>query len=70
MMITSLCSKYWQFVLAQGVVIRLGNATLFVPSIALLPTYLVKQKALSTGIAVTGGNLGIRSTLFRLLRNT
>lgn len=69
MMITSLCSKYWQFVLAQGLVIGLGNAALFVPSIALLPTYFVKQRALSTGIAITGGNLGIRSILFRLLRN-
>ena len=58
MMITSLCKKYWQVVLAQGIVIGLGNAALFVPSIALLPTYFVKRRALSTGIAITGGNVG------------
>ena len=58
MMMTSLCSQYWQVLLAQGLVIGLGNGALFVPSIALLPTYFIKRKALSTGIAITGGNLG------------
>ena len=64
MMMTSLCSKYWQLVLAQGIVVGLGNAALFVPSTALLPTYFVKRKALSTGIAITGGNLGAYSSPF------
>ena len=59
MMMTSLCHSYWQVILAQGIVIGLGNGALFVPSIALLPTYFSKRRALSTGIAITGGNLGI-----------
>ena len=58
MMMTSLCKEYWQLVLAQGIVVGLGNAALFVPSIALLPPYFLKRRALSTGIAITGGNVG------------
>ena len=59
MMMTSLASKYWQLILAQGLTIGFGNGALFVPSIALLPTYFVKHRALATGIAITGGNIGI-----------
>ena len=59
MMMTSLGSKYWHIMLAQGLTIGVGNGALFVPSIALLPTYFVRHRALSTGIAITGGNVGM-----------
>ncbi|KAF2634175.1 MFS general substrate transporter [Massarina eburnea CBS 473.64] len=70
LVMTSLCSKYWQFMLAQGLLTGLGNAMFFVPSMALLPTYFVKRRALSTGIAITGGNLGgiVYSVVFRQLQ--
>jgi len=55
---TSFCTKYWQFMLAQGLLTGLGSAMFFVPSMALLPTYFVKRRALSTGVAITGGNIG------------
>ena len=55
---TSICSTYWQVILAQGLVVGIGNGLLFVPSIAVLPTYFVKWRALATGIAITGGNIG------------
>ena len=58
MMMTSLCSTFWQVVLAQGLVVGLGNGCLFVPSIAVLPTYFTKWRALVTGMAITGGNIG------------
>ena len=58
MMMTSLCLKYWQFVLAQGLIVGLGNGCLFVPSVAVLPTYFLRWRALVTGIAITGGNIG------------
>ena len=64
MMMSSLSSNYWQFILAQGLVVGLGNGCLFVPSIAVLPTYLLKWRALVTGIAITGGNLG-ESTILK-----
>lgn len=57
MMMTSLASSYWEVILAQGLVVGLGNGCLFVPSIAVLPTYFTKWRALATGIAITGGNI-------------
>lgn len=59
MMMTSLCVQYWQAILAQGLVIGLGNGCLFVPSSAIIPQYFVKRKALAMGIAITGGNIGM-----------
>lgn len=58
LVLTSVCTKYWQLVLAQALLTGVGNAMFFVPSMALLPTYFVKRRALSMGIAITGGNLG------------
>lgn len=58
LVITSVCNKYWQFMLVQGLLTGLGNAMFFVPSMALLPTYFARRRALSMGIAITGGNLG------------
>lgn len=58
MMMTSLCTKYWQAVLAQGLIIGVGNGCLFVPSTAVIPPYFEKRRALAMGIAITGGNIG------------
>jgi MFS family permease len=58
MMMTSLCSAYWQVILAQGLVIGLGNGCLFVPSTAVIQPYFTKRRALAMGIAITGGNVG------------
>ncbi len=58
MMMTSLCHKYWQFVLAQGVIVGIGNGLLFLPSIAIVPEYFSKRKALASGIVAAGSSLG------------
>lgn len=58
MMMTSLCSEYWQVVIAQGLVIGAGNGCLFIPSTAIIPPYFPKKGALAMGIALTGGNIG------------
>ncbi|KAL9110016.1 MAG: hypothetical protein Q9227_005355 [Pyrenula ochraceoflavens] len=55
---TSICKEYWQFVLAQGIVIGLGNGALFVPSVAILPQYFTTKKALANGLAAAGSSLG------------
>ena len=57
-MMTSLCTTYWQAVLAQGVCIGLGAGCLFVPSIAIVATYFTKRRAIATGIAVGGSSIG------------
>ena len=58
MMMTSICKQYWEFMLAQGVCMGLGMTCLFVPSIALIPTYFVKKRGLAAGISATGSSIG------------
>lgn len=55
---TSLCREYWQVVLAQGIVVGLGNGFLWVPSVATIPQYFSTKKALATGIAAAGSSIG------------
>ncbi len=57
-MMTSLCSKYWQIMLAQAICIGLGNGCMFIPSVAILPQYFSTRKALANGIAASGSSLG------------
>lgn len=55
---TSLCTKYWQFMLAQGICIGIGNGFLFCPSLALISTYFLKKRALALGLAACGSVTG------------
>lgn len=57
-MMTSLCTSYWQVMLAQGLVIGAGSACLFIPSVSVLPQYFVKRRALANGIAASGASFG------------
>ena len=55
---TSLCTKYWQLFLAQGICTGLGNGLIFCPALALLSTYFTKKRALAIGIAASGSATG------------
>lgn len=55
---TSICKRYWEFMLAQGVCMGLGMTSLFLPSIALIPSYFSKKRALAAGICATGSSIG------------
>ncbi|OOF92824.1 hypothetical protein ASPCADRAFT_54322 [Aspergillus carbonarius ITEM 5010] len=70
MMMTSICHEYWEVMLAQGIVVGLGSGCLFVPSVAILPTYFSTKKALAQGIAASGSSLGgvIYPIVFRKLQ--
>ena len=70
MMMTSLCSHYWQVMLAQGLTIGLGSGCLFVPSVSIIPTYFSTKKALAQGIAASGSAVGgvIYPIVFRQLQ--
>ena len=57
-MMTSLCTQYWQTMLAQGVVVGIGNGCLFVPSVAIIPQYFTSKKSLANGIAASGASFG------------
>lgn len=58
MMMTSLCHEYWQFVLAQGIMVGIGNGLLFLPSIAIVSQYFSKKKALASGVVAAGSSIG------------
>src|SRR3954466_16371502 len=45
-MMLSLCKQYWQVLLAQGFCVGIGAGCLFVPSVAILPTYFSKRLGL------------------------
>lgn len=57
-MMLSLCHEFWQCVLAQGFCIGIGAGSLFVPAIAILPTYFRKNLGLAIGIAASGSSTG------------
>ena len=58
MMMTSICKQYWEFMLAQGLVVGLGSGCLFLPAVAVLPPYFAKNRALAIGIAASGSAMG------------
>lgn len=57
LMMTSLCTAYWQLILAQGVCVGLGSGCLFLTCIAILPTYFVRYRALAIGVAASGSSV-------------
>jgi MFS family permease len=57
-MMLSLCSTYWQVILAQGICVGLGAGCLFVPSVAILSTYFSTRIATAMGLAAAGSSLG------------
>ncbi|CEL06262.1 Putative Monocarboxylate transporter [Aspergillus calidoustus] len=58
LMMTSLSSQFWHFILAQGICIGLACGCLFVPAIAILPQYFQQRRGLANGIAATGSSIG------------
>lgn len=57
-MMTSLARQYWSVLLAQGFLVGIGNGCLFVPSVAILPSYFTTRKALANGLASSGSSVG------------
>ncbi|KAJ8609595.1 hypothetical protein MRB53_039046 [Persea americana] len=70
LMMTSLCKEYYQFFLAQGLVIGIGAGCLFAPNTAVVATYFSTKRALALGIAASGSSLGgvIYPIVFRSLQ--
>ncbi|KAF2096186.1 MFS general substrate transporter [Rhizodiscina lignyota] len=56
---TSICTKFWQLILAHGICTGLGNGLLFVPTISVVATYFSpRRKSLAIGTALTGTSVG------------
>lgn len=57
-MMLSICTEYWQVVLAQGICIGIGASCLFVPCVSIMPTYFSTRLGLAVGLASSGSSLG------------
>ncbi|KAI0887626.1 MFS general substrate transporter [Annulohypoxylon maeteangense] len=57
-MMLSLCTQYWEVVLAQGLCVGLGAGMLFVPCVSILPTYFSTKLGLAVGLASAGSSVG------------
>ncbi|KAL4933417.1 uncharacterized protein BDV17DRAFT_298927 [Aspergillus undulatus] len=62
-MMLSLCTEYWQAVLAQSFVVGPGGGCLFVPSLAIIKPYFGSRLGLALGIAATGSSWGAVSRM-------
>jgi MFS family permease len=72
-MMTSLCEKYWQFMLAQGVLLGISMGLLQFPSMAAVMQHFDKNIAAALGAAVAGSSIGgvvIPIALSKMLNST
>ncbi|CAG8133133.1 unnamed protein product [Penicillium olsonii] len=55
---TSLCTKYWQLFLAQGLGQGIGCGMMFCPTLALVSTYFAKNRGIAIGMVASGSATG------------
>lgn len=55
---TSLATKYYQFILAQGICSPIGIACVFYPAVTTTTSWFLRRRALALGIVVAGSSLG------------
>lgn len=55
---TSLCTKYWQLFLAQGLGQGIGCGMMFCPTLALISTYFAKNRGIAIGMVASGSATG------------
>ncbi|KAF2666504.1 MFS general substrate transporter [Microthyrium microscopicum] len=58
MMMTSLCTEYWQFFLAQGVCVGIGIGCLLIPGITIPIGWFQKRRGLALGLVTVGSTVG------------
>ncbi|AEO53663.1 hypothetical protein MYCTH_2295309 [Thermothelomyces thermophilus ATCC 42464] len=51
---TSLCTAYWQVMLAQGIAMGIGMGMTFLPSAAIISQYFLRHRALALGLSSAG----------------
>ncbi|KAL6302045.1 MFS general substrate transporter [Sparassis latifolia] len=57
-MMTSLASRYYQFILVQGITFGIGSGLIFYPAVSAVSTHFVKWRATAVGIVVSGSSVG------------
>ena len=58
MFMLSLCTRYWQILLAQAFCVGIGSGLLGLTSVAVIPLYFRRKRMIATGIAATGSSTG------------
>ncbi|KAK3312849.1 major facilitator superfamily domain-containing protein [Apodospora peruviana] len=58
MMMTSLCSQYWHFMLAQGTLMGISLGLLTVPSMAAVSQHFDRNRSAALGLAIAGSSIG------------
>jgi MFS family permease len=58
MFMISLCREYYQFFLAQGFLLGVGQAFLACPVLAMISRHFNKHRGLATGFTIAGSSLG------------
>ncbi|KAK5951924.1 hypothetical protein OHC33_007217 [Knufia fluminis] len=58
LMMTSLCTQFWQFILAQGICVGLGGGCLFLTAVAIVPSYFTTKRAIAVGGGAVGSSIG------------
>ncbi|KAF7556708.1 hypothetical protein G7Z17_g1239 [Cylindrodendrum hubeiense] len=57
-MMVSICTEYWHFMLAQGVLMGTAMGLLTFPSLAALSQHFEKKRAAALGVAISGSSIG------------
>ncbi|KAH8688145.1 major facilitator superfamily domain-containing protein [Ilyonectria robusta] len=57
-MMTSICTSYWQFMLAQGILTGLANGLLMFPALSAVPQWFNRNRGAAMGLAIAGSSLG------------
>jgi MFS family permease len=58
LMMTSLCTKYWQFILAQSLTTGIGLGLYVGTAVSLPSTWFTKRRGLAVGLVSTGSSVG------------
>jgi hypothetical protein len=58
LMMTSLASQYYQFILAQGICSPIGASMIFYPAMSTITTWFFEKRAFAFGIIAAGSSLG------------
>lgn len=64
-MMVSLCTKYYQFILAQSISRATGVSILFFTGVTAASTWFLRHRALALGIVVAGSSIG--GIIFRII---
>ena len=58
LMMVSISSKYWHFIICQGIVSATGASLIFYPALGDVSTWFFKRRAFALGVMASGSSMG------------